>query len=206
MIIGTVIFFNEKDWIGDCIESLVGKVDKIVAVDGAYRDFPHKEAWSTDGTLEILSSLRSKYSGSLEIEVIGTREAWVDEMAKRSAYFTGKPGDMYVNLDADERLEGSLEGIEAGDDWQVELFRLDGVHPYPVFRIYRHRDGIRFEGAHNALWIGERFVHPQKPAIFPGVRIRHLLDKRDQARIEDKGIYYRRLNVTERDFRALKGI
>lgn len=57
MLVATIVTYNDMPLIKDCIESVRNKVDRIVVVDGKYRDFPGEENFSTDGTLEYLSGL-----------------------------------------------------------------------------------------------------------------------------------------------------
>ena len=199
MKIGCVNFYDEAEFIEGCVESLVDKVDRIILVDGAYVRFSHTLPFSTDGTLDIIHRLQAKYGP--KIELITCEEAWKDEITKRNTYFKGGEKDHYIVLDADEVLEGSLDGIESHDDWQIRLFRLDGVHPYLVYRIFRHRQGIHYAGAHNALHVGSELMNSEKLPVFEGAKIHHYLDKRSSERKQRKGAYYKDLYEYEQDFR-----
>jgi glycosyltransferase involved in cell wall biosynthesis len=199
MKIGCIIFYDEKDFIEACIEHLIDKVDRIVAVDGAYKKFPHDQPFSTDGTLEIINELQAKYPG--RIEVIENDKAWDNEVDKRNAYLVGQDGDYYIAIDCDEMAEGTFEGIESKDDWQLELFRMDGVHPYLVYRIFKHRPGIRYFGCHNAICLYDRLLNHDVKDIWPKAKIKHYLDSRDESRRLAKGEYYRGLYNDEREFR-----
>ena len=57
MLIATIITYNDMPLIKDCIESVWDKVDKIVVVDGKFRDFPGTKKISTDGTIGYLSQI-----------------------------------------------------------------------------------------------------------------------------------------------------
>ena len=199
MRIGCINFYDEAEFIEQCIESLVDKVDRIICVDGAYARFEHKKPYSTDGTIEIIQRLQSKYGP--KIELIGSETAWKDEITKRNEYFKGKEGDFYIVLDADEVLEGTLDGLEQRDDWQIRLFRMDGVHPYLIYRIFKHREGIHYAGAHNALHIGSELMNSESLPIFEGAKINHFLDKRSGERKRRKGVYYKDLYEYEQEFR-----
>lgn len=199
MKIGCVNFYDEVDFIDNAIDSLIGKVDKIVLVDGAYKDFEHTIPWSTDGTLDIIEEWRQKYPDI--ISVINNGGAWENEIEKRNAYFVGQEGDYYIVLDADERLEGSTDGLEKQDDWQVRLFRMDGVHPYFVYRIFRHRQGIRYFGTHHAVHIGDELINKEDLPVFEGVTIQHFMDRRSRERKDKKGRYYKKLYEQECGFR-----
>ncbi len=58
-IIACINVFNEVEFLPGCVESLVG-IDEIHIVDGAYKDFPHKKPWSTDGTVEWIQEQMKK--------------------------------------------------------------------------------------------------------------------------------------------------
>ncbi len=75
MLIATIITYNDWPLIKNCVESIKDKVDKIIAVDGRYRDFPDTNGdYSTDGTIEYLSGINN-------LELVF--ESGIDEVVKR---------------------------------------------------------------------------------------------------------------------------
>lgn len=82
---------------------------------------------------------------------------WESEWQKRNEFFRfGRDGDYYFIIDADERLRGRAHLADMIEDhYVVMLKRDDTTAPYPVHRIYKHRPGIKMEGAHMAVWANE---------------------------------------------------
>jgi len=118
-------------------------------------------------------------------------------------------------------LDGTREFSEPPrDDWAVQHWNQDTYRHRLQFdphnpdgvrdrnsiwiqRLFRWRAGLRYEGAHNALFLDGRLVaHPAKlgddpAARFPGFRLRHVQDERPYERIFRKDRYYQKLDKTE---------
>lgn len=197
MLIGVVSFYNEIQFLERCLRSLRGKADFIVGIDGAYISFPHDKPWSTDGTIELARKYADK--------VITTEKAWESQIVKRNQYLIGKEGDWYLMIDGDEEIAGSLEGYETKDDWNISLYRTDGVPMYPVYRLFRHRQGMRYFGTHHCLMIGGEILNKRKMPSMPNCNIVHYNAERPRARREAKGEYYRS-RTEEREFREINKI
>jgi glycosyltransferase involved in cell wall biosynthesis len=199
MIIACINVYNEEQNIERCLQSLIGKVDKIIVVDGAYKDYPHAISFSTDRTVDIALSYGA------DVISKASNCAWGDEVEKRNAYLDGKAGDYYFVIDADEELVGDLKGIDVLDDWSIKIDRLNGSE-LNAYRIFKHRPGICYKGAHNALFAGESLLTSELyPAIESGY-IKHYIDSRPAERKESKSIYYRRLKENESNFRSEHGL
>ena len=165
-------------------------------VDGAYCCFPFDMPYSTDGTLRIAAELAD--------EVIPTSAPWETEIVKRNQYLVGQPGDYYLVVDADEEFVGEIPDLEQ-DDYQIELRRTDPVGPYSIYRLFKHRDGIRYNGTHHALFVGDKFLNRRDLPVVKGCHLIHHMD-RPRERVEAKGVYYRRLKEQEAPFRAEYGL
>lgn len=227
-IIGAVNAYQDAALLARCLPALRRVVDLLIVVDGVYAGFPAYDArpYSTDGTLDVAADLA-------DVVVLppfgasGLRAPWPTEIAKRCAYLMGQRDDYYLVVDADEVVEvldadgrvnpsGRVDVAELveRDDWLVMLARdADATDPYPIHRLFRHRDGIRYHGAHHAVHLGEHIVHPRglereaPDSVFPRLRLRHLWNQRDADRVERKGVYYREiLTPSEREFRAANGL
>lgn len=229
--------WNEEMMLPGCLESIrkYNPEAKIVAVDGAYKSLvdevkkliaqhyekrydevarqfePYTEAQSTDRTLEILKEFKADIVIECEKGSDGKALPWEKEYVKRSRYFVGSPGDYYFVIDADERLQGRLEWEKLTENgYNVVLKRDDETVPYEVLRIFKHHDGIRYYGAHHALWIGETLYKKETCQAVPGVLLNHLSVYRttkDPIRNRVKGAYYGVLcNVEEGAFRAQHGL
>src|SRR5574343_171527 len=100
MILGVMIFYEDgPELLEKSLLSLKKVTDKVLVIDGAYKEFPHKDFLSSKECLKVVNSLADK--------VIIPESAWVDEIAKRNAYLTLKSQkDYYIMLDADEEIIG----------------------------------------------------------------------------------------------------
>jgi len=108
MLTACVIVWDEEGLLPGCLESLVGRVDRCVVVDGVYADFPHGEGaiTSTDRTRAIAEAYGAEWveapsqaptpspspgapQGRRPGEG-GKRRAWGDEVEKRNAGLGGE--------------------------------------------------------------------------------------------------------------------
>jgi len=197
MLIGVCSFFNEVDFLEASLKALKILTHKLVVVDGAYVDFPHKRPYSTDGSLEIAK----RYADM----VIETKETWQDEIEKRNQYLVGNDGDYYLMVDADEVIEGNIPKLTK-DDYQIMLHRVNEKTPYPVYRIFKHRKGLQYWGTHHALWVDNELLNKKEMPIVQDCRLIHKMSLRDNERIEAKGIYYRALQIKEKKVRQKYGL
>lgn len=228
--------FLEEPLLPDCLRSIRSNLpdSPIVLVDGAYKAWMeevrvlaahHFEYGdevlgnallrfavpaSTDRTLEIAKEFGVEHIVEAPIDSAGQRQPWENEFTKRDQFFRfGEPGDWIFIVDADERLEGKpILGNE--DAYTILLKRDDDINPYPVLRFYRYKAGIRFFGAHHAVWVGDRLYKRDDFPLADGCMIRHHWTERarlDPVRHQAKGAYYRRiLQKDERVFRDTHGI
>lgn len=228
--------------IKSCIQSLNNQCQfSIKLIDGAYKSFIQSakiEAaqcyskgynhlgdsfmrfttpFSSDKTLEIAKQYNCEIT-------ISPEEGWENEIIKRSEYF--KCGEYcrtnniiyHLIIDADEIIKGILpiNTLIQSDDWTIQLQRDDGIPAYPVFRIHKHRHGMKYLGFHNAPHIPvENGLKMLKKAdyennyVLPNILLEHKWAERgemDQIRHQTKGAYYRQLLQEEGAFREQHGI
>lgn len=143
-LVCTIITFNDFPLIQQTIESVINKVDHVIAVDGRYKDFPGSEDFSTDGTLEYLKSI-----DKVELMYL----AGVDEIEKRNTYLEGlNDGDTVLNLDADEVLIGDLPELKS--DWGI--INLHDGHDKHIqnraSRFFKFKEGIHYQNTHCTLY------------------------------------------------------
>ena len=147
MLVATIICFNDYPLIVDCIKSIYDKVDKIIAVDGAYDDFPCDINYSTDGTLEYLDSLD-------KVELI--LAPGIPEVAKRNKYLEPlEDNDTVLNIDADEVLIGDIP--ELTTDF-VSMDWCDGHSKHVqrrVTKLFKYHENMRYVGCHYTLYTGD---------------------------------------------------
>jgi len=146
MLIATIITYNDTETIKDCIESIQDKVDKIIVVDGKFKDFPGSSKLSdgfTDGYLFDLQC-RSK------IELIRAPNYF--EVEKRNIYLSYlKDGDICLNLDADEILVGDIPHLEA-DTGIIQVGEQgDRRRHRRTNRFFKYREGLHYWGTHKMI-------------------------------------------------------
>lgn len=153
-IVAVVNCYNGARTVERVVSRIMPWVDRVVAYDGAYGDFPMEggSRRSTDGTLEILARL-----GVEVVDASGHR----DQVRKRSAMFVGgKPGDFWLPLDADHWIaqpwrlrELDLDSFDVGWMWtQSNLYR----DRYRTARLIRHVPGLHYAGRHHWIFDGKR--------------------------------------------------
>jgi hypothetical protein len=205
MLYGVMVVYDDIPHIVDTVNSIYGKVDHIIAVDGRYKDFPGERPLSTDGTTEYLESLSA---------VSVMYEPDLTEVEKRNKYLVGEVGDWYLHLDADEEWQGEICIPNA--DMQVHWLEVRAsVHKrYPAMkriRLFRHVEGLHYEGKH--YWLrdgeGDTFSLLDKPgskykAEFDDeIKIMHNEWERTPERRGMKARYYRVLYKTENRIREV---
>ena len=200
MLVGTIITYNDWPLIKDCVESIIGKVDKIIAVDGAYDDFPCDINYSTDGTLEYLDNLD-------KVELIIA--PGLAEVAKRNKYLEPlADNDIVLNIDADEVLIGDIPELKTDFgiiDWH------DGHSKHiqrRVTKIFKYRSGMKYEHCHYTLYWNGIIVNKLHEVINKDFTSEYIKDfymihnwhLRDELRKHNKQIYYKKLIKLEAGF------
>jgi len=134
---GAVIFYNDgPHLLKECFQSCrAAGLKGIVAVDGAFQEFPHTDYHSTDGSLEA-----AREQADIVIEAPG--RPWANECEKRSEYFRRiKSGNYALWIDADEILEGGIIDRRAlcHDYYRVGLVNSTSTETaVRCFRVYKN--------------------------------------------------------------------
>jgi len=194
MLVATIITYNDWPLIKECVESVIGKVDKIICIDGRFADFPGDSNFSTDGTLKYLKD-------KVSVTLIGG----LDEVEKRNIYLDQlKDGDICLNLDTDEILVGEIPQLEA-DTGIIQIGEQgDRRRHRRTNRFFRYKDGLHYWGTHKMILdkgklfanldrVGEGYTS-QKVTEF---ELLHRNDLRSADRKKDKKKYYKILMVRE---------
>ena len=197
MLVATIVTYNDWPLIKDCIESIYNKVDRIIAIDGKYMDFPGISNISTDGTLEYLSGLS-------KIEtVIATN---LDEVAKRNLYLSFlNEGDICLNIDTDEVLTGNIPKLESDIGIIMIGEQGDRRRHRRSIRFFRYRQGLHYWGKHTLILDKDNnlFAHLDKygknynAEKIDSFEFLHNNHKRDYNRVINKGKYYKILMAKE---------
>jgi len=172
-----------------CVESIYDQVDKIIAVDGKYKDFPGASWYSTDGTIEYLSSLG-------KVELIFAADLFEDD--KRNVYMNRlKRGDIALVIDGDEYIEGQIRKLGKGYDIGLILLGEPGTKfKRLATRYFKYYKGLKYNGIHFILelkgkWFNNR-CHALKGFKEQNIntfKIVHLHRKRSRQRKELKEKY-----------------
>lgn len=172
---------------------------QVIVVDGAYAEFPwaelDKQPFSTDGTLQTALDLADT--------LIQKLDPWASEIVKRSAYLIGSTGDLYIQLDADELLEGTWPGLDPTFQIaDIPFVRTDMLErPSPLMRVFRHQANLEYRHTHSDLWADTTHVNLLPKYVLSGTQIVHTIGVNDDARTYAKGKYYRWLNEAEKNKR-----
>jgi hypothetical protein len=190
-IIGCVIFYNDTPALVErSLRSLRQYCDHVIAIDGAFKDFPHDNPASTDGSLEVAN----KYA-----EVIGAKAAWSSQMEKRNQYFIGGEGDYYLILDTDEYITGTLPKAHELTEPAYKIpINTNGLI-CGTLRLIRHVDGMEYRESHAWIWDkqGRIINHPDftdQYAFINTAEIVHCPQDRPMTRQQEDGLYVSKRN------------
>lgn len=176
-VIGLLNWYNEDpEWLSDCVSSLTGLCDHLIAVDGPYAVYPGglDKPYSD---LEQVDAIR-RAAGDMGLTIHAPRRPWRDnEVGKRDFMFRlgatfADADDWYLRIDADEvvtkvPVTARQQLVETGHsvaavtmwtreiaDWHASCLA-SGVKVGPLtdyesrFRcLFRALPGIRIEQAH----------------------------------------------------------
>jgi len=198
MLVGCIITYNDYPLIAECVNSLIGKVDRIICIDGRYRDFPGSTDYSTDGTLEFLEE---------KTELI--RTAGLTEVEKRNLYLNQlTDGDICLNLDSDEILKGNIPELVT-DFGIIDLADGHSKHVQDrATRFFKYRTGMEYKNVHYTLYYNGRQINNLKKVISPDFSsqkikefyLLHNWHRRSVSRRQLKSTYYKKLVQNERGY------
>jgi len=99
------IVYNSADVIATSLRSIIPYVEKVIMIDGAFKNYPHIEIYSTDNTKEIAQQI----CGDKLIWVDCPLSGWEDQVEKRNAYLKLVPDEeWFFVLDDDVVVFGDL--------------------------------------------------------------------------------------------------
>lgn len=196
---GDVIFcisaYNEEWIIEKCLESIKPFADRIIIVEGRFLGFPGPPH-STDNTVEIAR----RYTNEIIEDVQD-----LPQHEQRSLYFQGKPGDVYVIIDADWELDGDFfkEYFWESD---ADVWHIYGYTPvaersqlFPL--AFRHVPGIH-HGVGNLPY--DCRDKPMLESPYKNDRVEHFYFtrhciERDDKRMKDKDHYFKTMGAVNHD-------
>lgn len=181
--------FNEATYIEKAISSIHEVADEIWVFDGAYKQYPHNEPYSTDGTLDIARKFP-------KVKVFECVEDWENQIEKRTAMFKeGQPGDYFFKLDGDEYVanpEIIREHLNGDVGW---VWTLANLYDKPIMtaRIFKWQEGLHYAGRHHWLYNGKKqfvtsdqYMSPLFKSQQTPIRIFNFRDSSNVKRKKDK--------------------
>ena len=149
-----VIFYNDTPrMLGACLQSIAHNGIKIIAVDGAFREYLKANnvyrTSSNDGCVEIAKRFASHFIRAKD-------GGWDDEIEKRNAYLDHVPTGSYCFwLDADEVLPRfSLPPLEADAYRITEILHKEdgGLLETPRLRLVKKYDDLVYKYQHCRMY------------------------------------------------------
>jgi glycosyltransferase involved in cell wall biosynthesis len=198
-LIAGIIAYNEEQLLPACLESIKGKVDRIVLVEGRIDTFPGDDFTSQDKTIEI-----AKDYGCEVIEPSG--KAWTGEAEMRSQYLVGNDDDWYIFIDADEVCMTLLPKIDMisphFNAFKIMVRHIPEGHGKYRPRLFRHTGYMEYKNIHDGLFSdGELISNPNTVPALDSIWFAHYQTKRDKLRREQKHDYYRKGYSHEPEYR-----
>lgn len=151
-----------------CLEHY--KVDRLIVIDGAFKDYPYEVPYSTDDTFDIVDAF--KHNG-MNIDVVKNSEPWSDEAEKRTKYFEMcDEDDWLIIIDADERLILPETGWGHWLDGQYDCLQVVIIYqpppePQRIFggnpRIIHVKDGMHYKYNHYSIYDKEERIINRPP-------------------------------------------
>lgn len=156
--------FNEATTLEESMRSVAPFVDRILIIDGAYKDFPYNgnNGASDDGTLELVRRLQKEWDRPVIELVEAPAGGWENEMVKRTVYCDlVEEGAWLFILDADET-------VAFGGEVLTRLHSFNEIRPFemgtacerhhdvggkPSYgcmgRVYKKKKGMKYDQSHS---------------------------------------------------------
>jgi len=202
MITALMVTFNDMPLLQRAIKSIYGKVDKIICVDGRYKDFPDftGHLYSTDGTIEYLRSLNK-----VELRFVAN----IYQSDKRNEYLRDlRRGQTVLMIDADEIVEGNIPELNS-DIGLVKFSELNNRYEkWLATRLFKYHEGMKYGGVHFILEVNGKLFNKRRSAEngftsekVSGMKIIHLAILRDKSRKYYKSQFYKTSGPREAQYK-----
>jgi hypothetical protein len=186
-----------------CLKSLEGQsIDRIIVIDGAYKDFPHTYPYSDDQTCQIAGAFGCEWIPA------PAGRPWKDEVEKRNTYLVGEEGDWYFHIDADERLMGVLPEPKDGNTYWLHINHRYGSGSSWIPRLFQHKGDTRYFGAHHHLWRDQMLIWNEAPTRISREQayLLHLSHLRPVDRQLDKLEWLSKMRLQEKPYRDAQNV
>lgn len=217
-IIGLLSWYEEPvSWLAETVASAAKLCDHLIAVDGAYAEFPFAQSKPASGTEQAEVVLHAAAGAGIGCTIHVSGEPWPgNEVEKRSFMFDlampfTTEDDWLLVIDADEVLSevptDTRNLLEKSDTDVGELHlweRGDQDTIYIQRRLFRALRGIRYQDCHYVVTVpagsgvrvlsGDQQIHTLEPAEYlPDLRMEHRSSHRTALRTGLKNQYYAKL-------------
>jgi hypothetical protein len=226
-VIGLLSWYEEPaSWLAECVASMAGLCDHLVAVDGPYARFPGATRKPSSGSEQADTIARTSAGAGIGCTIHVARQPWWgNEVEKRSFMFDlamviAEPGvDWLVRIDADEvftTVPPDTRTLLAKSDRDVAEVTMwergtdDGQDSqFPLRVAFRALPDIRIQQAHyvvtvpgpdgaTRVLVGNDSVHQAELAEpLWDVRLEHRTRQRSAMRRALKDQYYAQLPTIE---------
>lgn len=217
-VIGLLSWYEEPvSWLAETVASAAKLCDHLIAVDGAYAEFPFGLTKPASGTEQAEVILHAAAGAGIGCTIHASRQPWFgNEVEKRSFMFdlampfTTEDDWLFV-IDADEVVSQvpvdirDLLGKTEADVGEVQIWqRGDQDTTTTGRRFFRALRGIRYQDCHYVVTApagtgvkvlsGDTRVHHLEPVQeLWDVRLEHRTSKRGAVRTGLKNQYYAKL-------------
>ena len=197
-IVACISFYNEEEFLPLCLRSLKENgINRIIAIDGRYKEYPEKSEYSTDKSKDILKSFGA------EVYLAGG----LTETEKRNLFFHYiENEDWILIIDADEFLsEQFTELNKEVIGYRLNIHRFN-LPPAEDLRLLRNQKGLSIQYCHNAIFLNNSLIIKEKIPLLNSPILYHLTDLKKRERKEKKGKYLKELWDNEKNFRKEVGL
>jgi len=127
----TYNIYNNEPTLRRSLESILPYVEKVIAVDGAYSNFPHENPQSTDATKETFH----EFCGDKLIWVDCEGKPWPTQIGKRNEYVKRVPdGEWFLVMDGDKIIKGRIrEGFNFAEASSYICIGMKSVNHVPIW-------------------------------------------------------------------------
>lgn len=211
-VVALLSWYDEPPvWLVECVRSLAGFCDHVVAVDGPYALFPGAADRPASASDQAEAIAFAAAGVGLGCTIHMPRVPWAggevekrDFMFRLASTFTG-PDDWFLRIDADEYLGyapwDARERLEAASEAvaEVTLRDLTSVPGYAdtywLRALFKALPGIGVQQAHYMVTAGDRVLcgmfDDESALQMHDLVIRHRHHERGEARKTAKASYYR---------------
>lgn len=199
MITALLSWYDEPaDLLAETVESWGKLCDAVVAVDGAFAEYP--EGVPSSPSVQAAAIRQAAKRSGMQALVYEPSRLWRDQPEKRTwAWRLGEAltatSDWFFVVDADEELDENYSGYLSGDAANVTV-EIDG-NPLQQPRLLRAYRGVAVHDLHyryrlpNGTFLWNYPGEPAVEATGIEIRLRHRRAERPPERLRRQDDYYR---------------